>query len=72
MKKLFLKILQYSQETAALESLFDSEYYEIFKSTYFEEHLWTAASENQTEKKSKIANKEFQLFIFWKNHEIKL
>ena len=72
MKKLFLKILQYSQETAVLESLFNSEYYEIFKSTYFEEHLWTAASENQTEKNSKIANKEFQLFIFWKNHEIKL
>ena len=39
MKKLFLKILQYSQETAVLESLFNSEYYEIFKSTYFEEHL---------------------------------
>ena len=29
-----------------LESLFDSEYCEIFQSTYFEEHLQTAASEN--------------------------
>ena len=29
-----------------LESLFNSEYCEIFKSTYFEEHLRTAASEN--------------------------
>ena len=24
--------------------MFPSEYYEIFKSTYFEEHLWTGAS----------------------------
>ena len=29
-----------------LESLFNSEYCEIFKSTYFKEHLRTAASEN--------------------------
>ena len=29
-----------------LESLFNSEYCKIFKSTYFEEHLRTAASEN--------------------------
>ena len=29
-----------------LESLFNSEYFDIFKSTYFEEHLRTAASEN--------------------------
>ena len=28
------------------ESLFNFEYCEIFKSTYFEEHLRTAASEN--------------------------
>ena len=33
-------------KTPLLESLFNSEYYEIFKSTYFEEHLRTAASEN--------------------------
>ena len=29
-----------------LESLFNSEYCEIFQSNYFEEHLQTAASEN--------------------------
>ena len=29
-----------------LESLFNSEYCKIFKSTYFEEHLQTAASKN--------------------------
>ena len=33
------------RKTALLESLFNLEYCEIFKSTYFEEHLWTAASE---------------------------
>ena len=27
--------------------VFSCEYYEIFKKTYFENHLWTAASENQ-------------------------
>ena len=45
-KKLFLKILQYSQETPVLESLFSSEHCKIFWSTYFEERLRTAASEN--------------------------
>ena len=34
------------RETHVLESLFNSEYCEIFKSTYFEERLRTAASEN--------------------------
>ena len=34
------------RKTLLLESLFDSEYCEILKSTYFEEHLRTAASEN--------------------------
>ena len=29
-----------------LESLSNSEYFEIFQSTYFNEHLQTAASEN--------------------------
>ena len=32
--------------TPVLESLFNFEYYEIFQSTYFEEHLQTATSEN--------------------------
>ena len=34
------------RKTPVLESLFNSEYCEIFKSTYFEEHLRTAATEN--------------------------
>ena len=33
-------------KTPVLKSLFNSEYCEIFQSTYFEEHLQTAASEN--------------------------
>ena len=37
-----------------LEFLFNSEYCEIFKSTYFEEHLRTAASENMFMKLRKI------------------
>ena len=34
------------KKTLVLESLFNPEYCEIFQSTYFEEHLETAASEN--------------------------
>ena len=34
------------RKTPVLESLFNSEYCEVFKNTYFEEHLRTAASEN--------------------------
>ena len=33
-------------KTPVLESLFNSEYCEIFQSTYFEEHLQTATTEN--------------------------
>ena len=33
-------------KTSVLESLFSSEYCEVFKSTYFEQHLPTAVSEN--------------------------
>ena len=33
-------------KTPVLESVLNSEYWEIFKSTNFEEHLRTAASEN--------------------------
>ena len=53
-KKLFLKISQYSQESCRHATVlkrhptpiqvFPSEYCEIFKNTYFEEHLKTAAS----------------------------
>ena len=34
------------RKTRVLESLFSSEYLEIFKSIYFEEHPWMAASQN--------------------------
>ena len=34
------------KKTPVLESLFNSDYYQIFKSTYYEEHLRTTASEN--------------------------
>ena len=47
-KAVLLKTSQNSQdeqEIPVLESLFNSEHYEIFKSTYLEEHLRTA-SEN--------------------------
>ena len=42
-------------KTPVLESLFDSEFYEIFQSTYFEEHLQTAASKHLS---IKIIHKE--------------
>ena len=46
-KKLFFKILQYSQESCRPlkeipTQVFSSEYCEIFKYTYFEKHLLTA------------------------------
>ena len=52
-------------KTPVLESLFNSEYCEILKSTNFEEQLRTAASENVSIKlkKLKIVHKEFQLYI---------
>ena len=49
------------RKTPVLESLFNSEYCKIFKSTYFEEHLRTATLENvfMKLKKLKIVDKEF-------------
>ena len=41
-------------KTPVLESLFNSEYCQIFESIYFEEHLRTAASENVFMKLRKI------------------
>ena len=38
------------RKTPVLESLFNFEYYDIFKSAYFEEHLQTAASVHNTKK----------------------
>ena len=42
------------RKTHVLEFLFNSEYCEIFKSTYFKKHLRTAASENVFMKLRKI------------------
>ena len=47
---------QEKQENTMLESLFNSEYCEIFKSTYFEEHLRIATSENVFMKLRKITD----------------
>ena len=40
-KKLFLKFRNIRRKTPVLETLFNSEYCEIFQSTYYEEHLRT-------------------------------
>ena len=45
-KKLFLETSQYSQENTCVRVSFNSEYCEIFKSTFFEENLSTTASKN--------------------------
>ena len=59
-KAVLLKTLsQDRQENTCVESLFNSEYCEIFKSTYFEEYLRTAASENVFMKLKKNSHKEF-------------
>ena len=57
-KTVVKKLAIFTEKNLCLESLFNSEYCEIFKSSYFEEHLRTAASENvfmkpydETEKK---------------------
>ena len=56
MKRLFLKITQYSQENTCgaffqqkevATQVFSCEYCKHFKKTYFEEHLRTAASERR-------------------------
>ena len=48
-----------------LETLFNSEYWETFQGTYFEEHLQTVASENvyETEKSLKLLKNLNFLFI---------
>ena len=64
-KTVVKKLAIFTEQNLCLESLFNSEYCEIFKSSYFEEHLRTAPSENvfmkpydETEKK-KLVHKEF-------------
>ena len=60
-KAVLLKTLsQDRQENTCVEFLFNSEYCEISKGTYFEEYLRTAASENVFMKlKKKNSHKEF-------------
>ena len=53
-KKEYLLVAAFYRKTPVLESHFNSEYCEIFKSTYFEEHLCTAAPENVFMKLRKI------------------
>ena len=40
------KLAIFTEKNLCLESLFNSEYCGIFRSTYLEEHLQTAVSEN--------------------------
>ena len=47
-------MVAYYNKTPVLESYFNSENCKIFKSTYFKEHLRTAASENVFKKVRKI------------------
>ena len=53
------------RKTPVLESLFNSEYCEIFKSTYFEEHLRTAASENVFMKLRNITIYSYEVLILY-------
>ena len=72
LKKLVLKILQYSQESCRAATLlkktpiqmFSSEYCEIFKNTYFEEHLLTAVSDFLKQ----LQNNDKQLLLYWLFH----
>ena len=61
-KKLLLRSQKIDRKAPLSESLFNSEDCEIFKSTYFEEHLRTAASENVFMKQRK--NKDCSQGIF--------
>ena len=67
-KAVLLKTLKYSQdrqENTCVKSLFNSEYCKIFDSSYFEEYLQTAASENVFMKLRKIKNnrEEFNITL---------
>ena len=62
-KKEHLLVAPSYRKTPVLKSLFNFEYYEIFKSTYyFEEHLRTASSENVFMKKLKYI-RSFTFYI---------
>ena len=60
-KAIVKKITIFTEKTPLLESLFNSEYCKIFKSIYFEEHLWAAAFKmcSWNREKTKIAHKKF-------------
>ena len=61
MKKLFLKILKYSQKSCRPPTqMLSSEYYESFKNTYFEGHLLTADSDFLKQ----LQNSSKQLFLY--------
>ena len=67
-KRAVIKKLANPQKNTLLESLFNSRYCEIFKKTYFEEHLPTTASENVLMKlrKKKIVIKTFLTLYYSK------
>ena len=46
-----------------MESLFNSEYCEIFKSTYFDEQMQNAASENVFMKKKRLFIRNYYIYI---------
>ena len=48
-----------------MESLFNEEYYKIFKSTYFEEHLRTTSSENVFMKLRKSKNCSLEILTLY-------
>ena len=65
-KKAVVKNLAiFTEKQPLLESLFNSEYCEVFKSTYFEEHLRTAVSENVFIRNFNfILMKQVKMFVF--------
>ena len=62
-KKHFQAAASY-RKTLVLESLFNSEYCEIFKSTFFEKHMRTAASENVFMKLRKTKIYPYGVFFY--------
>ena len=70
-KKTVAKKLANSQNSTS-KSLFNSKYCKIFKSTYFEEHLRTAASENVFMKLRKNKDCSWGIFNFILRKEVKI
>ena len=62
-------------KTPVLESLFSSEYCKVFQSTYFEEHLQAAASENvfiKTIKRINFKLEKTQFFQYQYRKQVKM